>query len=199
MGRPAFHPPPEAKGEGKGARSRAREGSEGGRGSEVGSVRSQPCAPTASLVMLFALFSPLTRSTLFHLALPCVTLSSTLSRYVVRSYVVFPSRRHPIFSTTLSTFCVVYSPAEFWFNDTRAISWSLNDLRIRISAYILIFFNILARSKKFNITKSNILHISIASTFHIRIPSFLYRIKHYFDDNFRLSLINLLYYKLLSF
>lgn len=113
MGRPAFHPPPEAKGEGKGARSRAREGSEGGRGSEVGSVRSQPCAPTASLVMLFALFSPLTRSTLLHLVLPCVTLSSTLSRYVVRSYVVFPSRRHPIFSTTLSTFCVVYSPAEF--------------------------------------------------------------------------------------
>lgn len=59
MGRPAFHPPPGAKGEGKGARSRVREGSEGGRGIEVGSVGSQPCTPTASLVKLFALSSPL--------------------------------------------------------------------------------------------------------------------------------------------
>jgi len=62
MGRPAFHPPPGVKGEGKGARSRAREGSEGGRGIEVGSVGSQPCTPTASPVKLFALSAPLSIS-----------------------------------------------------------------------------------------------------------------------------------------
>lgn len=73
MGRPAFHPPPGAKGEGKGARSRAREGFEGGRGIEVGSVGSQPCAPTASLVMLFAL-SP--RLSLPHSALSIALPSS---------------------------------------------------------------------------------------------------------------------------
>lgn len=66
MGRPAFHPPPGAKGEGKGVRSRVRVGSEGGRGIEVGSVGSQPCAPTASLVMLFALSTSLPRSFIFH-------------------------------------------------------------------------------------------------------------------------------------
>lgn len=71
MGRPAFHPPSGAKGEGKGAWSRAREGSEGGQGIEVGSVGSQPCAPTASLVMLFALSlsSPLSPLSLLSLLL----------------------------------------------------------------------------------------------------------------------------------
>lgn len=62
MGRPAFHPPSGTKGEGKGARSRAREGSEGGRGIELGSVGSQPCTPTALSVKLFALSSPLSIS-----------------------------------------------------------------------------------------------------------------------------------------
>jgi len=62
MGRPAFHPPSGAKGEGKGARSRAREGSEGGRGIAVGSVGSQPCTPTALPVKLFALSLPLSIS-----------------------------------------------------------------------------------------------------------------------------------------
>lgn len=88
MGRPAFHPPPGVKGEGKGARSRAREGSEGSRGIEVGSVGSQPCTPTASPVKLFALSSPLSisySSILFSLTLRRLSLA-TRGSYVFPSY-----------------------------------------------------------------------------------------------------------------
>lgn len=93
MGRPAFHPPPGAKGEGKGARSRAREGSEGGRGIEVGSVGSQPCTPTASLVKLFALSSPLS------ISYSSISFSLTLRRLslATRGLYVSPSCRDPIF------------------------------------------------------------------------------------------------------
>lgn len=89
MGRPAFHPPPGAKGEGKGARSRVRVGSEGGRGIEVGSVGSQPCAPVASLVMLFALYSPRIALSLFHVRSPSRFLSAVVFgvRCVARAYV----------------------------------------------------------------------------------------------------------------
>lgn len=93
MGRPAFHPPPGAKGEGKGARSRAREGSEGGRGIEVGSVGSQPCTPTASPVKLFALSSPLS------ISYSSISFSLTLRRLslATRGPYVFPSCRDPTF------------------------------------------------------------------------------------------------------
>jgi len=113
MGRPAFHPPPGAKGEGKGARSRARVGSEGGRGVEVGSVGSQPCAPTASLVMLFALSSPLSRSAVLHPA---------FSRRVSRRRLPFAERvahaRAFSDSPGRSTFSASYFQAGYRFNDT---------------------------------------------------------------------------------
>lgn len=85
--------PPGVKGEGKGARSRAREGSEGGRGIEVGSVGSQPCTPTASLVKLFALSSPLS------ISYSSISFSLTLRRLslATRGLYVSPSCRDPIF------------------------------------------------------------------------------------------------------
>lgn len=93
MGRPAFHPPPGAKGEGKGARSRAREGFEGGRGIEVGSVGSQPCTPTALPVKLFALSSPLS------ISYSSISFSLTLRRLslATRGPCVFPSCQDLIF------------------------------------------------------------------------------------------------------
>lgn len=86
MGRPAFHPPPEAKGEGKGARSRAREGSEGGRGIEVGSVGSQPCAPTASLLSCSLLSSRISLALPRSISLSPVLSSSSCNASSVHSF-----------------------------------------------------------------------------------------------------------------
>lgn len=151
MGRPAFHPPPEAKGEGKGARSRAREGSEGGRGIEVGSVGSQPCAPTASLLSCSLLSSRISLALSSSILLPLDPSSSSCNVSFVHSFSETPE-------SDMFHVQSFYPTSSFFISYAKSIDLMIHMYNLVIVKFTIIpsyYFHVFSMFLDFHLSKTN--------------------------------------------